>query len=534
MTVGVNLAPQVAVLTAANDAPADGVLTSAATFALAVGSLAAANVVVPPDPSNHSLDDLVADLNAAIAGLPSIAGKVQAGRQGSRLTLSTTAQANSPILQLTANAADPAVTQLGFATSQSASGDLTSQFFIQNASASGSVTLATSDLQIAARLGFLDVGVVNGTASATASASVALKDPVSGTPGGRITLKQLTDAIPGGLDSIIETPSIHGSLSMTLPIHVDPDFFGSGQPANPALSVAWTDILDTSTLTVTPNADLVQMLDFSQLSFADIVRAFTQTLQYLQTLKQFSFLNTQLPLLGTSVSGLVDYAADFANKVNALTENPAESLQFVAHAIENAFSLPAHSVTLSVDGHSLRIGLSLTTAFSSQQSINLDLATLVSYLPAGDQARNSSGGRLQRGRRGRQRQARCDRQRQFESEPGHRRDRPDGSAAVRLRHDRNDPGGARERHESEFHRRNRAARRVYQGRLGGARWRWRYLHDRRFGDVHRGLGAPTRTVVTTSATASARFRRKSLWRARSTRFCQSTFRHRRVFWATSS
>ena len=100
MTVGVNLAPQVAVLTAANDAPADGVLTSAATFALAVGSLAAATVVVPPDPANHSLDDLVADMNAAIAGLPSIAGKVQAGRQGSRLTLTTTAQANSRFCSL--------------------------------------------------------------------------------------------------------------------------------------------------------------------------------------------------------------------------------------------------------------------------------------------------------------------------------------------------------------------------------------------------------------------------------------------------
>ena len=91
---------------------------------------------------------------------------------------------------------------------------------------------------------------------------------------------------------------------MTLPIQVDPDFFGSGQPANPAFSVAWTDILDTSTLTVTPNADLAQMLDFSQLSFADIVQAFTQTIQYLETLKQFSFLNANLPLLGTSVSGL--------------------------------------------------------------------------------------------------------------------------------------------------------------------------------------------------------------------------------------
>ena len=256
MTVGVNLAPQVAVLTAADDAPSDGVLTSAATFALAVGSFAAATMVVPPDPRNHSLDDLVADLNAAIAALPSIAGKVQAGRQGSRLTLSTTAQANSPILQLTANAADPAVTQLGFTTSQSASGDLTSQFFIQNASASGSVTLATSDLQFAARLGFFDVGVVNGTALATASASVALKDPVSGTPGGRITLQQLTDCDPRRTrfdHRNAEHPS--GRSAMTLPIHVDPDFFGSGQPANPALSVAWTNILDTNTLTVTPNAD---------------------------------------------------------------------------------------------------------------------------------------------------------------------------------------------------------------------------------------------------------------------------------------
>ncbi len=378
LTIGIDLSPRVAVLSASADAPANGRLTSDAHVTLHVNEAAPVNVTLTSaaTSTNTSLDDLVVDINAALnaAGLTGVA----AARSGNRLTLSAVPSpaSDSPLLRLSSAAGDAAITQLRFVNGDVATDSTARHFFIEDASVSGSVDLTAADVDVSARIGFLDVGIVDGSAAATAGVTVGLKDAATGTPGGRMTLDELFDHLSGNLASITTTPVIAGSANAVLPVRVEPNLFGAAHPVNPAIAVAWTDITNPATLAVTPNADMQQLLDFQNLSFADIVGALQAAIDYLATLKQFSFLDEELPLLNASVTDLVDYADEFSQRLDELRNNPAGSLQLVEQAIEETFGLPPQSVTLSLDGSALRIELSFDVLVNGMRSIDIDLAAL--------------------------------------------------------------------------------------------------------------------------------------------------------------
>ncbi len=96
------------VLTATGDAPVNGQLSGPANFRVSINGASSVNVLVPQDTTNTTLDDLVSDINAAIA-LTSLKGKLTASRNALRLTLSS---GTGTGMQVEAMAGDPAATQL--------------------------------------------------------------------------------------------------------------------------------------------------------------------------------------------------------------------------------------------------------------------------------------------------------------------------------------------------------------------------------------------------------------------------------------
>ena len=369
----------VAVLVAPSSAPANGRLTSDAHFTLRANQGPSVNVTLAAaaTSTNVGIDDLVDDLNAALA-IAGLGGEVVAGRDADRLKFTVTASAGTDeaLVQLNAAALDAAVTQLGFVNGQFVADSVEQHVFIEDAVVTASANLTAADLDIAAALGFLDVGIVDGSGTAVASVSVALTDPTTGTPGGRVTLDELFAGLDSDLASITARRRSPARPISCCRCRVDPNILGGEHPTNPAVTVDWTDITNPATLTVTPNADMQRLLDFRDLSFVDIVDALQAAIDYLATLKQFSFLNQELPLVNASVTELIDYADEFAERLEELRANPAASLQFVEQTIEDTFDLPPEAVTLSLENGALRIGLSFATLASATRSIDLDLAAL--------------------------------------------------------------------------------------------------------------------------------------------------------------
>src|SRR5207237_1388548 len=105
---------------------------------------------------------------------------------------------------------------------------------------------------------------------------------------------ELFNAIGGNVSTLAPTPTLAGSANLTLPLKVDPNILGAGHPAAPAATVTWTDIRDPNTLNVSFNADTSKLLDFQNVSYASVVQAILQAVQYLGNLEKFGFLNQKL------------------------------------------------------------------------------------------------------------------------------------------------------------------------------------------------------------------------------------------------
>ena len=229
LTLGINLSDPSAVMVATTAAPANGKISADAEFLLKLGLGTPVAVTLPQSATstNANRNDLVADLTAALA-TAGLSGSVVAALDGNnRLTLKTTTSAlGIAALELRAAdydpdgppSSDPIVTELGFLERHFAFDSLANHAFIEDASLDGSVSLSADDIDAAAKIGFLKVAVVDGTGNAEASFSLDIKDPATQTAGGRVGLFELVSALATGVTTVIDPPTIDGSLAVSLPL----------------------------------------------------------------------------------------------------------------------------------------------------------------------------------------------------------------------------------------------------------------------------------------------------------------------------
>lgn len=376
--LGINLSGVNATLTADADGPANGQLVGGnAVFNLAIGPGAtpvAVTVTQASTTGNSNLDDLVADMNTALAaaglGVP-----VTAGRTGNRLTLTTR---NNFIadLTLTAAAGNPAITELHFVNGANATDNLANHAYIENASATASASVSAPDIDASARLGFLRLDLINGSGSANAGVNFQLKNPITGVPGGRITFPQFVTALQGPIGNLVSGPNISGAVNINLPLKVTGDILGI-LPGNPNLVVTWTDINNPSTLNLNFN-DSQPILNFQNVNASTIINALISLGGYLASLQtSSSLLDKEIPLLNKSISEVISFAEDFAAKAQAYQANPAQALQDLEAFLEDAFNLtdPQLELTLEESNTVVRVDLDLGREFNTTLPMNFALGT---------------------------------------------------------------------------------------------------------------------------------------------------------------
>lgn len=114
-------------LVAGGDAPVDGRLAGKSQFELFVDGEGPFRVLLPVDCTNGALDDLIADINMALAlsrdsGSVRLQRRVIAGRDGDRITLRTRSRGASASLAMRTTDNDPLIAELRFAADQNARG----------------------------------------------------------------------------------------------------------------------------------------------------------------------------------------------------------------------------------------------------------------------------------------------------------------------------------------------------------------------------------------------------------------------------
>lgn len=115
-------------------------------------------------------------------------------------------------------------------TGQLAIDTILSRTFLEDAAVEAAATLDANDIRAFARFGFLQVETVDslsigGNGQATIQVRLPLKDPNSGTVGGRVTLPELLDAVNAStvsdITDVVAPPDFTGSSAhLTLPVTV--------------------------------------------------------------------------------------------------------------------------------------------------------------------------------------------------------------------------------------------------------------------------------------------------------------------------
>lgn len=79
---------------------------------------------------------------------------------------------------------------------------------------------------LGAKLGFIDIGVSNGSADVHAAVSLRLQPP-GGPAGGKVSIPQLATAIVSNPGNVVASPAVTGSARMDLPIVVEGGVLGA-------------------------------------------------------------------------------------------------------------------------------------------------------------------------------------------------------------------------------------------------------------------------------------------------------------------
>lgn len=178
------------------------------------------------------------------------------------------------------------------------------------------LSVSAENIQGSARLGFLDVQIVNGDAEANANLTVTLVDPGVGPENDqRITIGELGAALLANPTSLIGA-ALAGSATAHLPLAAD--FLGIAASAETTVSIDLVDITDPDTWIITPPdfPSMDEMLNFDHIDAASIVGLLGQLTFWLDQFRNSDqFANFDIPLVGPALDKVLGFADSFRDRL---------------------------------------------------------------------------------------------------------------------------------------------------------------------------------------------------------------------------
>jgi len=188
---------------------------------------------------------------------------------------------------------------------------LLDNFFLRDASLAGSVKFDVADFDAAARFGFVDVQVVDGTAIAEATLTVSLNDPGSNMADGRIDLSELIDGI-SDIGSLIDV-ELTGTAGFALPLAAP--FLGITASEATTVGVLFPDLSDPSDIVVTlPDLSGIfgEIFNFNNISAGTIVGLLAQVTSWLDDFRRSdTFAAFDIPFVGPALDDILGFADEF-------------------------------------------------------------------------------------------------------------------------------------------------------------------------------------------------------------------------------
>ena len=368
-------------MTSTTAAPSDGKISTDSTFSLnlGLGNEVAVTLTAAATSSNTNRNDLVVDLNSSLAtaGVP---GSVVAALDASnRLTFSTTTTTlGVAALELTAadydpqgpSSTDPIVTELGFREHHFTFDSLANHAFFEGATIDAALSLTATDIDGDTNVGFLGVAIDSGAGTSTADFSLQLKSVASQTPGGRVGLFELFEALALDITDVVDVPTLGGALNVSLPLTTT--ILGEALTTNPEVVISWPDLgVGAASVTLLDGSELEP---FENLSSADFTSALSGVGDYLSDLESFSAYGMEIPGLNKSLGELGGFSERFVQFVIEFQNNPAGALDDLEATLEASLGLSDENLDLSLveNGNVIRADLTFVLDFMEQIPLAVD------------------------------------------------------------------------------------------------------------------------------------------------------------------
>ncbi|OKH86459.1 LEPR-XLL domain-containing protein, partial [Thalassospira sp. TSL5-1] len=281
---------------------------------------------------------------------------------------------------------------VGRITSIALHGDTYSQHLgLQDLNAAVHIDMSITNLDATGRVGLIDF-TANGTGSVSLNAVVSVHNSFTDSKSSEVRAITAHDIINS--DSSAAVSDVHFSsgngeqpyAQLTLSnVDVAGDVLDNLTVGNISITMDQLDsISDLKNLTPTVDLGGLDNENVSALTDLDvnsIVAALQNALQYISGKYAGSDLAADLPLLGMSATGLLDFAADIQSKLLAFKNNPSSGLGDLEAALKTAFGMDVNSsaidVHLNQDQSALMIDINYSpTSLSSKQSLNLAIGDL--------------------------------------------------------------------------------------------------------------------------------------------------------------
>lgn len=378
-TLGFDLSPFESILLGNLVLPANGVLSADALFQVALNGAAPVAITVTRQAGNTTRSQLVANVNTALAnagltGLTAslVSNKLQFKATGDMFGASLSIYVSDP-------ATNTAKTELGLNEIMADATTPVSRAFLRDIQVTGNVHVTASDIDASAQFGFVGVDIVNGTATADATAQVLIRNPAN--TSAPVRVGDFFTAISN--IATWATPTTSGTASATLPVQVQGGILSLGP--DPRVQLSMSNVFNPGTLSLS-FPDLTALTNYQNLDFNDVLAALNQVVTYLGTVEGFSFLNLDLPVIDKSVTDLLSFVPGFGTDVSDLQGLGVSTLQQLEAKIEQAFGLNPAELVMTYANNDLRFALHLEESLPAQYqnlNVNLDLAQLAGYVAGG-------------------------------------------------------------------------------------------------------------------------------------------------------
>ena len=178
--------------------------------------------------------------------------------------------------------------------------------FIKDPTVSALLDISAVDLDASARFGFVEIEIVDGSLTADPQFTLALSDPETIAPGGRIELGELLDAL--GTVSL----GLSGSATILLPIAVP--FLSISAAPDTTVTLTWTDLSDPNTISISdfPSGLSDVLPDFTNMDAGTLVSLLGQITNWLEDFRR-DFGSQNIPLVGDALDEVLAFADLFQN-----------------------------------------------------------------------------------------------------------------------------------------------------------------------------------------------------------------------------